>query len=229
MIKGEKVISVLTDYFGQHKDICNMKLLDVGCSTGIQTSMLSEVFYESTGLDIDESAVAFAQQNFKKENLKYIVGDSLKMPFEEESFDVVVCSQVYEHVPDPKQLMSEIYRVLRIGGVCFFSAANKYCIIEPHYFLFLLSWLPKSLANRYVRLAGKAEKYYENLYSYSKLIELTSKFENVDYTAKVLQNPEKYRATDMLRSGTLKHKVALLMCRFLYGLVPNYIWILQKK
>ncbi|MEK6577867.1 MAG: class I SAM-dependent methyltransferase [Bdellovibrionota bacterium] len=45
-----------------------------------------------------------------------VTGDILHMPFENVSFDTVLCNQVLEHVPDPERLMREISRVLRSGG-----------------------------------------------------------------------------------------------------------------
>ncbi|MEK7515169.1 MAG: class I SAM-dependent methyltransferase [Patescibacteria group bacterium] len=51
-----------------------------------------------------------------------VVGDVLAMPFDDVSFDTVICNQVFEHVPHPDQLMSEISRVLRTGGHAIITA-----------------------------------------------------------------------------------------------------------
>jgi len=228
-IKARKVISILHDYL-RDEQTCHMKLLDVGCSTGIQTGIISEHFGETIGIDIDENAVLFAQQNFQNEKVRFLTADNMNIPFEAECFDLVICTHVYEHVPDPERLMREIYRVLKPEGICYFAAGNKYNmdIIEPHYRLAFLSWLPKSIANRYVRLAGKAKKYYENLYPLSKLRSLTSSFLTIDYTVKVLQNPEQFYATDMIKNGTVKYKIALFASKYLYTFIPTYIWLLRK-
>ncbi len=51
-----------------------------------------------------------------------VVGDVLHMPFGEGEFDTVICNQVFEHVPHPEQLMSEISRVVRSGGHAIITA-----------------------------------------------------------------------------------------------------------
>ena len=47
-----------------------------------------------------------------------IVGDIHDLPFEDESFDFVLCTEVLEHVEDPQKAITELYRVLRPGGRC---------------------------------------------------------------------------------------------------------------
>ena len=61
------------------------------------------------------------------------------------SIDVITCSQIYEHVPSDKNLMKVIIGLLKPGGVCYFAAGNRFKIIEPHYKLPFLSYLPKKL------------------------------------------------------------------------------------
>jgi SAM-dependent methyltransferase len=51
-----------------------------------------------------------------------VVGDVLAMPFESDSFDTVVCNQVIEHVSDPDRLISESFRVVKVGGYALFTA-----------------------------------------------------------------------------------------------------------
>ena len=90
----------------------------------------------------------------------------MNLPFGDESFDIVICSHVYEHVPDPERMFDQIHRVLKPGGVCYFSAGNRLMWNEPHYDLPLLSVLPRPLAHLYIRLAGKADRYHEKHLTY---------------------------------------------------------------
>ena len=80
---------------------------------------------KSFEIDIDEEGVSFARWNFTKGKLTFVMSDVLNSPFSDESFDVIACSHIYEHVSDSRKLVSEIHRLLRPGGVCFFAAANK--------------------------------------------------------------------------------------------------------
>jgi len=148
--------------------------------------------------------------------------------FDDNSFDAVTCTHVYEHVPDSEQLVKEIYRVLKPGGFCYFSAGNRFVLMEPHYRLPLLSVIPKKLAHYYIRWTGKADFYYENHRSLWGLRRLIRDFELHDYTLEVIRDPVKYHATEMVRPGTLKQLVALSVLKAMYGICPTYIWILRK-
>src|SRR5262245_34573534 len=114
--KANKILSILTDYLGDN--LKNLVLLDVGCSTGIMTNLLSNKFQRTDGIDSDVDGVVFAQKKFARSNLSFVVGDAMNLDFSDNSFDVVNCSHIYEHVPDSQRLMSEICRVLKPEGIC---------------------------------------------------------------------------------------------------------------
>jgi Methylase involved in ubiquinone/menaquinone biosynthesis len=225
--KAKKIISILSDYYNNH--LKNLVLLDIGSSTGIMTRYLSKYFKKTTGIDIDENAVSFAQENFKDTNLTFCIGDSMNIPFPNDFFDVINCTQIYEHVPNSKKLMEEIYRALKPGGTCFFAAGNRFVLIEGHYKLPLLSAIPKKIAHIYLRILRRGNYYYENHLSYWGLKKLTSQFEVIDYTKEVIKNPEKYNATDMLTSNSFKQKLVLFILKLAYWLCPDYIWLLKKS
>jgi ubiquinone/menaquinone biosynthesis C-methylase UbiE len=223
--KANKIISVLKDYVkGNLKDL---KLIDVGSSTGIMTSLLSEYFSETVGIDIDEKAVKFAKDNFENDHLHFSVHDCMNIDFADNSFDVVNCSHIYEHVPDSKRLMSEIHRILKPGGICFFAAGNRIIFIETHYKLPLLSVMPKWMSHKYIKLFKKADFYYENLLTYWGLKKLVSNFEVTDYTRDVIKNPTKFYATEMIKNKFTR-SIFLIILRIAYWACPTYIWVLKK-
>ena len=224
--KAEKMIAVLQDYLGETSAL---SILDVSCSTGIICDALSDHFYKVTGIDIDQEAVAHARSRHAAKNLEFHVMNALRTSFPDGSFDVVVCNQMYEHVPDAYQLLQEIYRVLVPGGVCYFGAANRLKVIETHYGrLPFLSYLPKPLAHLYLRILGRGKYYYETHYLYGTLKRLCANFERIDYTVKVVQDPEKFRATDMIATGTMSQRLALVVLKLAYWAFPGYIWLLKK-
>jgi len=224
--KAKKMLAVLRDYFGE--SLKEKKLLDIGSSTGIISHYLSQHLKKVIGTDIDTKAVQFAREKFQKPNLDFFIRDAMDLKFSRESFDIVTCAQIYEHVPDSQKLMDEIYRVLKPGGVCFFSAGNRLMIIEAHHKLPFLTYLPRSLANLYVRLFSRGEKYYETHLTYGSLKKLVSQFKVFDYTTKVVKDPEKYCATELITPSSVKQKIALFVLTFFYWFFPNYLWMLQK-
>ncbi len=225
--KANKIVAVLSDCLdGKTQDL---NLLDVGSSTGIMTSLISKSFKSGLGIDIDESAVKHAKETFGSDTLDFAVQDSMNMNIEDNSIDVITCSQVYEHVPDAFRLVAEIHRVLKPGGVCYFAAGNRFVLIEQHYRLPLLAAIPKWMAHRYIRLMGKADYYYETHFSYWKLKRLVADFEVIDYTERIVRDPVTFHADDMIPPGSRTQKTALFLTKFAYWLFPTYIWVLKKK
>lgn len=223
--KAAKVITILENAVGQ---LGSHSLLDIGCSTGFMTHYYARHFGRVVGTDIDLPALHHASELGEQPNLSWSLMDSQQLAFSDQSFDVVTCTHIYEHVPDADCLMSEIYRVLKPSGVCLFSAGNRLSLMEPHYRLPLLSVIPKPMAHVYLKLFRRGDFYYENHLSYWGLKRLVSAFLVDDYTLKVIEAPEKYHAEDVLIPGSRKQWIALAMLRTMYWLCPTYLWILRK-
>jgi len=225
--KANKILAVLEDYFlGEVEDL---SLLDVGCSSGIMAQVFDKKFNKVVGVDIDSNAVRFAAENFQSESLKFSIQDSMNIAFPDSTFDVVVCAHIYEHVPDARRLLSEIHRVLKSGGVCYFEAGSRLNIMEPHYRLPFLSIIPKPLAHLYLRIAGRGDYYYEKHLTLGQMKKLVSQFDLKDYTLEVVRNPEKYHIAGKIRTGTFKQKLAILGLTSAYWLFPTFIWVLSKR
>lgn len=224
--KAKTMVAVLEDFLGQ--PLNNYRLLNVGGSAGIIDNYLADHFFSVIGLDIDEPALMYARNNFAKPNLEFHVGDALNLPFQDNTFDVVVCSNVYEHVPDAHKMMDEIYRVLAPSGVCYFAARNRLMWNEPHYNLPLLSVVPRPLAHIYIRLMGKAHHYHELHYSYWGLRNLVKSFVVHDYTTKMISDPKKYSIEYMIAPGSVKAFIAGFIAKHIRWMCPSYIWLLEK-
>jgi len=220
------MVAVFEDFLAGPLVECD--ILNVGGSAGAIDNYLADHFRRVVCIDIDEAAINHARRSFEKDNLEFLVGDALGLSFADESFDVVVCSHVYEHVPDPEKMFSEIFRVLKPGGVCYFSAGNRLMWNEPHYNLPLLSVIPRPLAHLYVRTSGKAKFYHEKHLSYWGLKSLVKDFERIDYTLRLVEDPARFGTDYMVRPGSLKATVARMMATWAYWALPGYIWLLRR-
>ncbi len=224
--KAATMVAVLNDYLdGRLK---HLRVLYVGASTGIIDNYLAGYFCSVLGIDIDKEAIEYAQSTFQRENLSFREGDALFTNLSAESIDVVICSQVYEHVPDAYAMMDEIFRVLRPGGICYFAAGNRLMWNEPHYNLPLLSVIPRPLAHQYIRMMGKGSHYHELHFSYWNLRKLVRRFELVDYTVKMIEQSDKFGVAYMLPPGSCKQIIAKVVAKLAFWLVPSYIWLLKK-
>lgn len=226
--KAETMYLILSHHFGKDRT-ASLSVLDVGASLGVIDHHLARYFHDVTGIDIDDSAIAHAKSTYsQQENLEFAIGDAMEIPYANNRFDVVICSQVYEHVPDAACMMREIFRVLKPGGICYFAAGNRLSIHEPHYHLPFLSVIPRPLAHIYIRLSGKSAYYYEKHLSYWGLRSLVSQFEIIDYTLRTLEQPALFGVDYMIQPGSLKQRLACFITRFLPWLTPGYLWLLRK-
>ncbi|MFC1515900.1 class I SAM-dependent methyltransferase, partial [Thermodesulfobacteriota bacterium] len=209
-------------------DLRSLSVLDVGSSTGIMANYLSKHFERVTGIDIDGTAIRFAKKTFQRANLDFALCDAMNFGFQEKMFDVVICTHVYEHVPDADRLMREIHRVLIPKGICYFAADNRLNIIEPHYNLPFLSVMPRTLAHMYIKIASKSDFYHERHLSYWGLKRLVRAFVKNDYTKKIIENPLRFHTDYMIQKETNKARMAGFVVQYVYWLCPTYIWLLQK-
>jgi SAM-dependent methyltransferase len=95
-------------------------VLDVGCGTGEMTERLAAKYPKAsfTGIDLIESHLDLARERCARfgPRTRFQVGDALALPFDDASFDYVVCRHLIQAVPDATQVLREIRRVLRSGG-----------------------------------------------------------------------------------------------------------------
>src|SRR5262249_33588782 len=98
------------------------RLLDAGCGSGWFSRAAVERGALVTSLDL---GVPLLVETRKKASVKAVVGDALRMPFQDESFDVVVSSEMIEHTPDPGRAIAEMARVLHRGGTLVVTCPNR--------------------------------------------------------------------------------------------------------
>ena len=224
--KFDKILSVLRHF---QIGTPSFRCLDIGCSSGIITSLLGNYFLTAIGIDIDQEALRYAKSRSSSSNVYFLASDSMALPFKDNTIEVVVCNHVYEHVPDASRMMREIYRVLKKEGFCYLSAGNKYMVMEGHYHLPFLSWIPRRLAHFYLKIAGRGNFYYEEHLSVRGLRKLVAAFEIHDYTLSIIRDPQRFFATDLFPVHSFLHKRLRWLAPYVYPWIPTYVWILTKK
>lgn len=106
--KLNSVISNILDYPGS--------ILDVGCASGWFLSQVHRKFPKAkcSGIDIYPDAIRYGKKKYPK--ISFTISDAHSIPFNSGSFDLVICTEVLEHVGDPLNVLLEIKRVLRKNG-----------------------------------------------------------------------------------------------------------------
>jgi SAM-dependent methyltransferase len=219
--KAAKILAVLGHFLGR-SDLSGLQVLDIGCSAGFISDELRKAGAKVIGLDIDEPGLARARARFG-EHVEFVQAPGHAIPLPSASVDVVIFNHIYEHVPNPDTVIAGIRRVLRDDGLVYLGLGNRLGIMEPHYKLPFLSWLPKGLADRYVRLAGRADSYHETFRTHSGLRRMLSGLQVWDYTYPVLAHPDRFAAEDLVPRRL--RRMPPSFWRAMSPVIPTYIWV----
>lgn len=115
---------IIAEMMGKFSDK-RIKILDVGCGAGFLANELAQHGYHVTGLDASESTLEVAHRHDSTRTVDYRFGDACSMEFDDGTFDVVCAMDFLEHIEKPNQIVREISRVLRAGGLFFYYTFNR--------------------------------------------------------------------------------------------------------
>lgn len=103
-------------------------VLDIGCGEGYGSQFLASNAAHVTGIDVDVAAIEHARARYRSHGARlkfeHISSDAL-YPFENQSFDVITCFEVIEHLPSHELLLSEARRLLKPDGVFLVSTPDR--------------------------------------------------------------------------------------------------------
>lgn len=202
--KALAIIGILKDY----KCIKNSKILDIGTGSGAIACEIGKISKNVYSVDIRDERVIKNNYIFRKIKSKYL-------PFRDKEFDIVVSNHVMAHVKNDDAHLKEISRVMKNNGIAYLSMLNRLWPFEPNFRLLFLSWLPKKLADAYVKIAGKGNHYDVNPLTHGDFIKKINRyFTYEDATIKAI-----------------KRKIPIT--NEIYGLVkifsPVWIFLLKKR
>jgi ubiquinone/menaquinone biosynthesis C-methylase UbiE len=108
-------------------EFCKDKeVLEIACGSGQGLGYIARQAKRVTGGDIDEKNLEFARKHYiQKNNIELKIFDAQNMPFDDNSFDVVILYEAIYYLSEPKRFIKEARRVLREGGILIVCTANK--------------------------------------------------------------------------------------------------------
>jgi len=193
-------------------DLGDCDVLDIGTGSGIVASYLSSRTRSLHSVDTVDERVA--------RDFDFTRVDDERLPFGDSSFDIVVSNHVIEHVHDKERHLREIHRVLRPGGIAYLAMPNRLSIVEPHFHLPLLSWLPRRAADWFVQLTGKGTQYDVDPLTFSELQALASAA-----SLEVQDLSREFAARRIAHAIGLRQRVT----DALHTLFPSYVVLLRHR
>jgi 2-polyprenyl-6-hydroxyphenyl methylase/3-demethylubiquinone-9 3-methyltransferase len=110
-----------------HVAPAGLRTLDIGCGGGLLAEEFARLGCAVVGVDPSEESLASARTHAASKELaiEYQRATGEALPFADDSFDLVYCCDVLEHVPDLPRVIAETARVLKPGGTYFYDTINR--------------------------------------------------------------------------------------------------------
>ena len=115
-------------YVADRAELSGKAILDIGCGGGILSEALAASGGQVTGIDLASSALSAARAHQEISGLSIDYRHTTAESLADEApaqFDVIVCMELLEHVPDPRSILSASRRLAKPGGDIFFSTINR--------------------------------------------------------------------------------------------------------
>jgi 2-polyprenyl-6-hydroxyphenyl methylase / 3-demethylubiquinone-9 3-methyltransferase len=119
---------VRLDFVTKHATLKNSMIMDIGCGGGIFAEAMAQQGAIVTGLDASKENIAIASQHAadKQLEINYIVSTAESYAEDHaNSFDVITCMELLEHVPDPVSIIQAASKMIKPGGHVIFSTINR--------------------------------------------------------------------------------------------------------
>ena len=217
-LKARKIVSVLADFV----NLKECSVLDIGTGSGHIIRHISQLCKSASSVDLHDERMVKSGYSFRK------VKDE-RLPFGNNTFDVVISNHVIEHMPNQKLHISEIARVLKRNGVLYLATPNRFWILDPHYRLPFISWLPKRASALYLKIIKKREWDIYPL-SYLGLLRIAKKmFRVYNMTLNVMKNPKKYNLNVSRGVQLFIKAIPLLVLKIMNAFLPTFILVLRKR
>jgi SAM-dependent methyltransferase len=138
-LKGTRCADFISRHAGPDR-----VFLDAGAGRGPYSLIAKDLYQKVYCYEYDKSELDAARNHIHADNVEFSSVDLTAIPLPDDSVDVIVCSEVLEHIPDNKKAVSELYRVLKNDGSLLVSMPNRFSLFyQKVYMMHRKSWFPK--------------------------------------------------------------------------------------
>ena len=217
--KALKILKVIED--AGKAGNSSLKLLDIGTGNGSIAFYLAQYF--------DVTSVDVVDQRRESEGYSFCPLDGERLPFDAQSFDIVISNHVIEHVADADVHLAEIGRVLKPNGLVYLATPNRLWPWEVHYRVPLLQYLPQPWFMRVLKFLNRYHEELQLLSWFSLKAKAGRYFTIRPVSDAVCKWPKRYYLNVNDRNARILAWVPLAVFRGLVWIHPTLIAVLRPK
>ena len=122
------ILNAIKSYSEIHKkSLTEIIVLDFGCGNAVAvSSKIAELGINLTGIDFHEESIKFAIKNNKFKTAEFILGDEDIASGLNQKYDIIVYSDIVEHLPDPQSTLKKISKIHNNNGIVIISIPNGF-------------------------------------------------------------------------------------------------------
>jgi len=221
--KASKIAALIES----RRPLAGTRLLEVGTGGGIITSRLAEMVGsngEVWSVDVDDFRIS-------TEGYQFRLVEGVGLPFGDREFDIVVSNHTIEHVggrDDQLGHLREIARVLAADGVVYLATPSRWSLVEPHFKVPMLSWLPPRMRSRGLRMSRRGTVYDIDPCTRSELLELVDRagLNATDMTIRALRMFTELEKPS--RVGRMASRTPDRILKALGWVMPSMVFLLER-
>ena len=200
-------------------------LLDLGCSAGAFFEFIKGDPWKLSGIEMSAECAKIAEE---KSGAEVFVGDIIKAPFPPESFDVITCFDVLEHLYEPRQVMAKVTEWLKPGGIFYVLIPN---IDSAEARVFGSYWAGLELPRHLFHYSPASLRYLLESVGLQELSLITRRnaavgvnirylFDDLFHAVGISRTPQAYLGPPSLPWRVARKLVRMTIRRFLLALAP---------
>jgi 2-polyprenyl-3-methyl-5-hydroxy-6-metoxy-1,4-benzoquinol methylase len=200
-------------------------VLDLGCSSGSFLESLTSEPWELYGIEMSSDCARNAEA---RSGAKVFVGDILDAPFPPESFDVITCFDVLEHLYEPRQVMAKVREWLKPGGIFYVFLPN---VDSAEARVFGSYWCGLELPRHLFHFSPPSLKYLAKSQGLEEVSLVTSRNPSVGYSMRyffddlcrafnISRTPRAYLGSARLPWKVVRKIIRLTVLPFLLAFAP---------
>lgn len=122
-LETQKRLKVVYEILLSDVDLRNKNFLEIGCGMGYFCKEAVKKGAKVTGVDVGKSLLNISKKKIKK--ARFLQANASKLPFKNSTYDIVLCTEVIEHVDDQTNALKEMLRVVKKDGLIVITTPNK--------------------------------------------------------------------------------------------------------